>query len=794
MIKQYIKITFLHFRKHILISVLNVAGLAIGIACFVLIMLYVNHELNYDRYNKHYNDIYRVAVDASIGNTPIRCTWTPAPMAAAMSGEFPEIRAITRIVDRPQTVKIGDLIYNEEQAAAVDSSFINIFTLTWAEGSPAGMLTEPGQVLLDRSTARKYFGNEPALGKFILIRDTVPLTVTGVYEDFPAQSHFHFNMLISLLSFEGLYNNPQWFANDFKTYLRLESGFPGEQLEAKLPSFVNKYLYQGNYKERTDDENYWNLYLQQIREIHLGSSLDGEFEPNGNLSYIRIFTIIAILLLLVACVNYMNLTTARSSTRAREIGIRKTHGANRKGLRRQFFGEAIIISILAMILAMILVEAGMGSFRTFTGGEIELHYLDNFLVIPALLGLSIIVGILSGIYPAIYMSRLTAGDSLGFKGLRQTRSWFRNILVLFQFSVAIFLIAATVIVRKQMNLIMEDSLGFNKEHVVLVKNISFMENLEAFKDELRARSEVIQISASAWVPGDKITNWSFGIEGSEQGFSLNTNLTDESFVETMGIDMDRGRYFSREFMTDKSRIVLNETAVKLLELDDPIGTIIYLWGNHSLPYEVIGVVKDYHWESKHMMVRPHALLLLAERFRKPQYLSVRVAGPDYQRIIGTLRKEWEHYVPALPFEYELLDKHYDGLYRIENQTYSLLNFFSLIVVVISCLGLFGLAAFMAEGRTKEIGIRKTNGATTSHILRLLALDFTRWVILANVVAWPLTWFAMMKWLENFAYRVDISLWIYGLAGLTALLIALATVSYHAIRASMQNPVISLRYE
>jgi len=794
MVEHYLKLTFRHIRKHLLISILNIAGLAIGIASFVLIMLYVNHELNYDRYNEHFDDIYRVAVDAKIGNTVIRQTWTPARMPLAMYDEYPEIKAITRIADRTMTVKLGDLVYNEDQAAAVDSTFTEIFTLNYLEGSPGKVLNEPGQVLLDQTTAKKYFGDETAYGKAIMIYDTIPLTVMGVFEDFPAQSHFHFSMLISLVSIDGLYNDQNWTANNFETYMRLEPGFPGEQLEAKLPAFVDKYMYGGTYEENSDDENYWIWYLQHIKEIHLGSDLNGEFEPNGNIAYIRIFSIVAFLLLVVACINFMNLTTASSSIRAREVGVRKTNGASRRKLRHQFFSEAIIISILALVLAMGLVESIMGPYRNFTGREIEVHYLDNFLVIPGLLALSILVGLLSGIYPALYMSNFSAIDSLGFKGVKQSKSWFRNILVLFQFSVAIFLIAATLLVQKQMNLIMEDSLGFNKEQVVLVKNVSYLENLEAYMDELRTLPEVIQVSASVDVPGDKITNWGFGAEGVERSFSLNVNFSDESYIETMGMEMVRGRYFSKEFIADTGKIVLNETAVNLLEMDDPIGRITYMWGARNRPYEVIGVVKDYHWESKHNEVRPHALMLQVEGLRSPYYLSVRIAGSDYQKIIRTLQKDWEKYVPAIPFEYEILDKHYDGIYQNEKQTRSLLYIFAVIAIIISCLGLFGLASFMAERRTKEIGIRKTNGATTSHILRLLSLDFTKWVLLANIIAWPLTWFAMKRWLETFAYRVEIPYWVFLVAGVLAFIIALSTVSFHAIRASRQNPGMSLRYE
>jgi putative ABC transport system permease protein len=793
MVKHYFKVTFRHIRKHILISILNISGLAIGIACFVLIMLYVNHELNYDRFNEHFDDIYRVAVDAKIGNTVIKQTGTPALMPAAMYEEYPEIRAITRILDRTYTIRIDDLVYNEEVAAAVDSSFSEIFTLDLIEGSPEKLLNEPGQVLLDRTTARKYFGDEPAYGKVIMINDTVPLTVMGVYEDFPAQSHFHFNFLVSLVSVEGQYNNKGWFSNNFTTYLRLEPGFPEEELEAKLPGFVDKYLFNGTYEENTNEENYWRLYLQQIREIHLGSDLNGEFEPNGNLSYIRIFSVVAFLVLIVACINFMNLTTASSSIRAREVGVRKANGASRGMLRQQFFAEAVIISILALILAMGLAESLMGPYRNFTGREIQIHYLDNFLVIPGLLALAVIVGLLSGSYPALYMSRFSPTESLGFKGVRQSRSWFRNILVLFQFSVAIFLIAATLLVQKQMKLIMEDSLGFDKEHVILVKHAYYLENIETFMDELRAEPGVIQAASSVFVPGDKIVNWGFGCEGVDQAFSLNANLTNETYLETMGLEMAEGRFFSKEFGADTGKIILNETAVALLELEDPIGTITYLWNNRDLPFEVIGVVRDYHWESKHMTIRPHCIMHQKAMNWSPNYLSVKVTG-ETRKVLAVLEKKWDKQVGFMPFEYEFLDKHYEGIYQNEKQTRTLLYIFAMIAIFISCLGLFGLASFMADRRTKEIGVRKTNGATTGNILGLLSIDFTKWVLLANLIAWPLIWWAMKKWLESFAYRIDIAYWTFVAAGTLAFVIALATVSFHAIRASRQNPGLSLRYE
>ncbi|MCK5066991.1 MAG: ABC transporter permease [Bacteroidales bacterium] len=795
MVKHYFKVTFRHIRKHMLISILNISGLAIGIGCFVLIMLFVNHEFKYDQFNEHYNDIYRIRVDAQIGSTVIKQLGTPAPLPVAMYDEYPEIRAITRIGQRSRTVTIDERIYNEDNAAYVDSTFAEIFTLNFIEGMQGKYLNEPGQVIIDRTTARKYFGEEPAYGQVINISDTIQVTIAGVFEDFPTQSHFHFNFLISMVSRPDEANRQEWFANNYATYMRLEPGFPKDELETKLPEFVDKYMFQEQYGEFEDGENFWVLYLQHIRDIHLGSDLNGEFEPNGNLTYIRIFSIVAFLVLIVACINFMNLTTASSSIRAREIGVRKTNGASRAMLQQQFFAEAIIVSILALVLSMGLVESLMGTYQNFTGREIQIHYLDNFLVIPGLLAMATVVGLLSGSYPALYMSNFSAIDSLGFKGVKQAKSWFRNILVLFQFSVAIFLIAATLVTQQQMDLIMNDSLGFNKEQVILVNRANYLENVDTYMDELRNNPEIIQVASSYNVPGDKLINWGFGVEGNDNNFSINANMTDETYLETMELELVAGRYFSKAFGAEKDKVILNETAVNLFEMEDPIGKITYLYGDRNRQMEVIGVVKDYHWESKHMEIRPHALMHLEIMdWVEPNYVSVRFAGSDLEKVVGILEKSWEEQVESIPFEYEFLDEHYEGIYQNEKQTRSLLIIFAMIAIFISCLGLFGLASFMAERRTKEIGIRKTNGATTRNILGILSLDFTKWVLLANIIAWPFTWWSMKLWLESFAYRIDIPYWVFLVAGVLAFIIALATVSFHAIRASRLNPSMSLRYE
>jgi putative ABC transport system permease protein len=454
------------------------------------------------------------------------------------------------------------------------------------------------------------------------------------------------------------------------------------------------------------------------------------------------------------------------------------------------------VSILSLILAMGLVESLMGTYQNFTDRQIQIHYLDNFLVVPGLLALAILVGLISGSYPALYMSTFSATDSLGFKGVMQSKSWFRNILVLFQFSVAIFLIAATLMVQKQMDLVMNESLGFNKEQVILLENAHYLEDSETFKEKLLVYPDVLQASASFSVPGNKLINWGYGIEGSDQGYSINCNMVDDSFMETMGLELLAGRTFTTNYEAETNKVILNETALKVFGIEeDPIGKICYLWNDRSIPHEVIGVVKDYHWESKHMEIRPHALMhLTVQEWIEPLYISVKYRGSDTERMIAILEETWEEEISEIPFEYAFLDEHYDQIYANEKQTRSLLYLFAGIAIFISCLGLFGLASFMAERRTKEIGIRKANGASTGNILRILSIDFTRWVVIANLVAWPVSWLAIRRWLETFAYRVDIAYWIFIAAGILAFIIALATVSFHAIRASRMNPGFSLRYE
>jgi putative ABC transport system permease protein len=492
----------------------------------------------------------------------------------------------------------------------------------------------------------------------------------------------------------------------------------------------------------------------------------------------------------------MNLITAGSSIRAREVGIRKTNGASRGKLRQQFLFEAIISSILSMILALILVESLMGTYHHVTGKEIELHYLGNFLVVPGLLSLAIIVGLISGSYPAFHLSGFSATEALGFKGIRQSTSWFRNFLVMAQFSVAICLITATILVQKQMRLVLEERLGFDKEQTILVNNANCLEeNLHPFMDELLNLPEVIQTASSFKVPGDKLNNWGFGAKGVDGSFTLNVNLVDESYLETMGMEMAEGRFFSKEFGAETDKMVLNETAVKILEFEDPIGQNVHWWGDEGNPLEVIGIIKDYHWESKQQLIRPHALLHLKSMdWVVPSYISVKVDGTDMEKMIRILKEGWETHVDNVPFEYEFLDSHYEAIYSNEKQTRALLGIFAAIAIFISCLGLFGLASFMADRRRKEIGIRKTNGASTGSILGLLSFDFTKWVLLSNIIAWPIAWFALRKWIEGFAYRVDIQLWIFLAGGFLAFFVALAAVILHAIRASRQNPVMSLRYE
>lgn len=799
MFKNFIVISLRNFKRNKFYSFLNIFGLAIGIATAILSFLYVDYELSYDRFHEKSDRIYRIAVDALSGNTVIKQVFNPAPMPAALYNDFSEIEAVCRIAGAGSATKIqsGNNLFKESNILIVDTTFFDIFSAEFVRGYPGSEILAPNKVVLTERTARKYFGSENPLGRMLMMDDETSLQVSAVIKEFPDNAHFHFDMLASLLSFDGYYNSPYWFNNNFREYILLHENQDYKVLEGKLPAFVDKYHYKGKYAERMDERNKWELYLQPLADIHLYSHLSGEFEANGNAAYVYIFGIVAIFILLIACMNFVNLATAKSTTRAREISIRKVVGSNRQYLIRQFLSESLLISLLALILGLLFVELALIYLPDLVNTKLSVSLATKLQLIPALFGLLLGVGILSGIYPSLVLSSFKPVDILSNKLLKGRKgSWLRNTLVIFQFSISIILIISTIVISDQLDFIQNERLGFEKEQVIVIHNTNMVrDHLDAIKTELLQLPAVQGASVSNRLPGIRFNNIGFGAEGFDGGFTLNLCLTDPDFENVLKFKMIRGRYFSEEYSTDTSAIVLNEAAVKLIGWDDPLGKKINNWSQNRSYLEVIGVVEDLHYESMHREIRPMAFLHINGPYQwSSQYLSVRVETDDIHRTIQQMETIWAGFNTQLPFEYSFFDEDYESIYTNEVQTKQLFIIFAMLAIFIACLGLLGLAAFMVENRIREIGIRKVVGASISGLVILLSKQFSKWVLLANCIAWPLAWWAMRNWLENFAYRIEVDWWIYPGAGILALLIAILTVSAQVIKAAVANPVEALRYE
>ncbi len=720
-------------------------------------------------------------------------------MPAALYNEYAEIEAVCRIATAGNATKIqyGNTTFKESNILIVDTTFFNIFSAEFVIGSPNPEILGPNKIVLTEKTARKYFGNENPIGKILVMDDEDSFQVTAVIKNFPENAHFHFDMLASLLTFKDWYDNQQWFNNNFRIYILLIENQDYKSLQAKFPAFVNKYHFNGKYKESIGGDSKWELYLQPLTDIHLYSHLSGEFEANGNANYVYIFGIVAIFILLIACINFVNLATAKSATRAKEISIRKVVGSGRGYLIRQFLSESLFISFISVLLALLFVELAFIYLPDLLGVNLPVPFSTKLLLMPAMIILTILTGLLSGVYPALVLSSYQPANVLHNQLLKGRKgTWLRNFLVIFQFVTSIVLIVGTMVISRQLDYIQNEQLGFEKEQVVVIKNANLIpDHLAAFKSELLKIPSVQHASVSHRLPGIRFNNIGFGAEGFEGGYTLNLCLSDPDFQDVLKFNMVKGRYFSEEFGTDTSGIVLNEAAVKLLGWDDPIGKRVNTWGRKPFNLSVIGVVKDLHYESMHTEIRPMAFLHIDSPFHwSPRYISVRINTTDVGKTIQQMNQIWAGFYTDLPFEYSFFNDDYNNLYKNEKQTQQLFMSFSVLALFIGCLGLLGLVAFMVQQRIQEIGIRKVLGASVLGLVLLLSKQFSKWVLIANIFAWPLAWYMMDRWLENFAYRSNIEWWYFIVAGGIALVIALFTIGTQVFRAAISNPVDALRYE
>jgi len=794
MIRNFFITTIRNFFKQKFFTFINITGLSVGMASCLLILSFVFHEISYDRFHENHENIYRICARGMIGETRVNQVFTTAKLPETLIMEFGEVVSATRILQR-HNVKIHHeaQIFNENRIAAVDSTFFEIFSFPLVQGNPSKVLTEPNTIVLSQSAATKYFGEENSLDKMLLINGEQEYKVTGIMKDMPENSHFHFDLLLSVVSFERRLNDV-WWNNNFKTYLVLHEDADPSALETKFPEFIKKYLGEGNesWDEWLAEGNNWEYFLQPLASIHLNSSLNGEFEANGNINYIYIFITAALLIVIIASVNFMNLSTAKSEKRSKEVGLRKVVGSGKGMLIFQFINEAVFMSILAFVFSIILVLITLPWFNSFTGKAFNIYDIYNWQTIPYLVIGVLMLGVLSGLYPAFYLSSFKPLEVLKSKSAKRANGIsLRGTLVVFQFVISIFLIIGTLVVYNQMNFIQNVTLGFNKDQIIVLHGADALDDkIETFKEQLLSNHNIKEITASQTLPGKGFMNWGCGVEGREGWLTLNMNLTDYDFLDTYEMKMASGRYFSENFPSDSSAIVINENALKVFGWEDPIQRKINMNGQ-SL--HVIGVIKDYHYESLHSEIRPMGMIMLPNDW-DPTYLSIKVSGDEVPATLKVIEEKWEEITGGYPYHFSFFDHEYQKLYDNEEQTSNMFIFFAVIAIFIAGLGLFALSAFVAEQRTKEIGIRKVNGAGIKDILILLSSNFTKWVFIAFIISLPLGVLVMQKWLDNFAYKTNLHWWIFALAGLAALFIAIFTVSFQSVKAALKNPVDALRYE
>ncbi len=807
MIRNYFKIAWRNLRKNKVFSIINITGLSVGVSSFLLITLYVLDELNYDRYNVHANQVYRIDNHIKFGDFSYNGAQTPAIIGPVFEKDYPQIQQYVRFKNYGGfVIKKGSENLKEDKGVYADSTVFDVFTLPMIEGDPKTALVEPHSLVINESTAIKYFSTTNVVGQTLVINENNNYKITGVIKDIPRQSHFNFDFFFSMKENDQSRDNG-WFNHNFQTYLRVKPGTDVGLLEEKL----NKTLITGatpqikgmlnmNKDEFVKGGNSLHISLRELTNIHLHSNISDELGINGSIQYVYIFSSIAIFILLIACVNFMNLSTARSSKRAKEVGVRKVLGSVRKNLMIQFLVESVFISLLSFLLAIAVVLLVLPLFNEIADKNISYMLLLSPLMMSGVLLLMIVVGLIAGSYPAFFLSSfrpievLKGNLSSGFKG-----AFIRNSLVVFQFSISIVLMIGTVVIFNQLNYIRNKNLGFNKDQVLVLQNTSALNTqAKAFRNELLQIRGVENATITRFLPvsgnrgeGGFVTSLVY--DG--KNFTIMQQwAVDENYIPTLQIHLESGRNFSEQFPSDSDAVIINEAAAKILGNGIAINKKIYEIKNiktgELLAVNVIGVISDFNFNSLHEKVTPLVLKLHPDNGS----IAVRINTSDISGLLEQIKTKWTMMAPSQPFSYFFLDEEFNNQYKADQRTGTISMIFSILAILIACLGLFGLVTYAAEQRVKEIGIRKVLGADIPDIMNMLSKVFIKLILISICIASPFAWWLMNNWLQDFAYRIDISWWIFVLAAVTALVIALATISFQAIKAAIANPVESLRTE
>lgn len=807
MIKNYIKTAFRSLAKNKGFTAINVLGLALGLATCLLIVFYVFDELSYDKYNVKADRIYRINSDIKFAGNENSYATSPAPAAGALKATFPEIEQTARLLDRGGfKVKKGNQDIQELSMIYADSTLFDIFTIPMIHGTAATALKEPNSVVITDEMARKYFNSTDVVGKTLTFNDSLFYKVTGVVKKMPKQSHFTYDFFISMATVEES-RQTSWLSNNFVTYILLRPGADPQRLQAKFSQFIRteagpqlQSVIHTNFDAFEKAGNYDRFTLSQLKTIHLQSHRVAELGVNGDLDTVYIFSLIAIFILLIACVNFMNLSTARSSNRAREVGVRKVLGSPRKYLIAQFLTESIIVTFAATIIAVVAAWALLPYFNNLANKDLTITPQLITWLVPVLIFIVIFIGCLAGSYPALFLSGfqpiqvLKGKLSSGFKN-----SLLRSSLVVFQFFISIFLIIGTMVIYNQLKFIQNKDLGYNRDHVLIIKNAWFLGNEDKdFRDELKQLPGVKNASLTGFLPTSMVSSsttfFKDPIVDQKRAILTNDWPVDENYLPTLGIKLLKGRNFSSEMPTDSAAVIINETAAKMLAFNNPLNQVMYSpndpLGKTFKQYHIIGIIKDFNYQSLKEQIRP----LFLVKGEDMGAVSVSVNTTNLPALVDKVKDKWKSFVPGQEFDYSFMDQEFDNLYRSEQHTATIFVISTSLAIIIACLGLFGLAAYAAEQRTKEIGIRKVLGASMSGIVSMLSKDFLKLVIIAICIASPLAWWAMNFWLRNFAYRQNIQWWVIALAAAAAILIAFITISFQSIKAAITNPVKSLRSE
>jgi putative ABC transport system permease protein len=819
MLKNYLTIALRNLNKHRFFTFINVSGLSIGIASCLIIILYVLNEFSYDKHYKNASRIYRTNGEIKFGGNHWKLAVGPAPLAAALLNEFPEVENVVRFRSQGSyLVKAegGTTSIKEYNVNRTDSTFFKVFSVPVLEGDPNSALSEPNSVAVSKSIATKYYPEGNALGKILILDNATPVKITAIYEDMPSTGHFRFDLLVSMTGFEEA-ESTNFLSNNFNTYILLKEGTDAKQLEAKLPALVVKYIGpqaaavlggEFSMEKFRESGNILEYTLMPMTDIHLHSDRTAELAPNSDVTYVYLFLAIAVFILFIACINFMNLSTARSANRAKEVGVRKVMGSLRSHLVRQFLTESILLSVFSFLLAVGLAYAMLPIFNSISQKTLTLPFGDlpyyAILILAAL-----IVGVLAGLYPSFFLSAfkpvnvLKGNVALGMKSGR-----IRSALVIFQFVISILLVIGTFTVNRQLNYIQNKKIGFEKDQVIVIKDAYALgKNLQAFKSEITRNSFIESGTISGYLPvsgtwRNDNTFWPEGTQPTEENMvGLQNWAVDYDYLKTLGIQIKAGRFFSEQFPSDSNAIVMNEAAVKQFNLDpNPLGKKISTFDGVNpdgspdrktiTSYTVVGVVENFHFESLKQNISALAFFLEPSNGN----VAFRFKASNTQEVISTIENTWSKLAPGQPFQYSFLDEDFGRMYSSEQRLGKIFVIFASLAIVIACLGLFALTSFTAEQRTKEIGIRKVLGASVGSIVLLLSKEFGKLIVVAFLIAVPLAWYGVSWWLDNYVYKVEVGVLVYVLAGLVSFLVAWATMGYQSIKAAMSNPVNSLRSE